>query len=178
MTLNLETQKGTNTDNQDALHAEELIQNATSTTDRSLDGRILKRAKTLIIELKDILEQETNALKASDLKTAIDCQDQKIKLIKEYEQLIADARKNEVLLRNSKNEQKEDIRRMQGQLTTAIDQNRRALNNSKKAVERLTTRIMDTVRKCVKSEENVAYSASGTVASPSRGLSMKIDETL
>lgn len=145
---------------------------------QSVDTRILGRAQKLIKSLKDALDAETKALKEADLKTAIEYQDVKIKLMSEYETLIEDAKQNAEALKNSQSAEKKEIASLKAGLNQSIENNKRALNNSKRAVERLTTRILDTVRKCVQSEDNQSYGASGTINNSSRSLSINVDKTL
>lgn len=146
--------------------------------ENTVESRIFTKAKALLLELKDILETETTALKASNIRKAIECQDKKIRLVQQYENLMQQAKAAQEQLKLANTPLKDEVLSLQKDLNAAADDNKRALGNSKKAIERLTNRMMETIRSCVQKQENMAYSASGTMDNTGRSLSINIDETL
>lgn len=146
--------------------------------ENTVEARIFGKAKALLLELKDILNAETEALKMSDIKSAIEYQDKKIRLVQQYEDLMTQAKNAQDKLKSAKSPLKEEVLSLQGELNKAAENNKRALGNSKKAVERLTNRMMDTIRHCVQKQENTGYGANGAMSNQGRNLSINIDETL
>lgn len=158
---------------QTSLKAEQI-----SADDTSIEGKFFGRAKGLLTDIKAILDKETAALKACDLKAAVECQDVKIRLVQEYEQLLQEARAHSQDLKASEHPLKSEVKSLHTEMNASVEGNHRALRNSKRAVERITDRMMETIRKCVQGQENMSYSAAGTVSNNGRGLSINVDETL
>jgi len=165
--------------NEAALNEKATIQGSSEIISKveDMDERIFSRAQSLLIDIKAVLEEETQALKASDLPTAYKCQESKMRMMQEYEFFLSQAQAHTTILKASAHPLKKEVMALQGQLHKIADKNHRALEKSKKATERLTNRIMKTVRRCVQNQENMAYGASGTFNGNGRGLSMNIDKS-
>lgn len=149
----------------------------TATQEQYADD-LLTRAQDVMTELKSVLEQETDALRAVDLVGALSLQDKKIQLMQRYEQIVQQAKNHEHVLKTATTPRKDEIRKLEKDFRVSTERNLSALKHGKKSLERLVDRMLNTIRDCIKEQEHVAYTASGTVDGRKGSMSINIDQTL
>ncbi len=140
---------------------------------------LFTRAQIIMNDLKSVMEQETAALRTANLHGALEMQDRKIQLMQRYEQLVEQAKNHEQALKASTSPRKAELKAMEKDFKATAAQNKVALKNGKKSLERLVDRMLTTIRQCVQQQDRLAYTASGAIDNNTkRTMSINLDQTL
>jgi hypothetical protein len=139
---------------------------------------LLTRAHNVMSELQDVLQQETEALKISDLRAALILQDKKIELTQRYEQIVQQAQNHQALMKASQSPMKAEIAALEASFKSTAEENKSALTTGKKSLERLVEKMLETVRKVVGQNQHSAYNASGSMSgNTTRSMPINVDQT-
>lgn len=140
---------------------------------------IINRVESMVGQLTGLLDQETTALKQGDLDLATSLFDRKNYMLRQYQDMIEDVSRKKDVLRRADEDTKDKLENIQRDFSHSLNKNRKTLDASRKAVERLAGTIMTTVRQSVPPTHD-SYTAEGVMESEQqrRRMSVKVNEVL
>ena len=130
-------------------------------------------------EFSQLLQQETAALKAMDIKHVDALQVRKFELSRLYQQRVETlaARRGELVAVELP--LREHLVKKRTLFNGLLNDNARALETMRQSARRLSDRILEATRRAVGGERQTSYSAQGQhYSAPSSMLSIRMDQTL
>lgn len=127
--------------------------------------------------LIQIYEQETEALKASDTKTFLSLQDNKIEISQQYQDIHVNITAQKEALAALPVTLKDKLKDMDLKFKTTAQKNLKALNTMEKSMSRLNTRILNAAKGAIQ-EKRARYGADGTLNNEqNKRISISINES-
>lgn len=139
---------------------------------------LVETLKLRTAALSEILETETRALSASDVKAFFALQSRKEETARDFHTALVDVaalgREGGPAIDPALKSQVESLRL---EISGTIQRNRAALERSGRSFQRLGERIVTHARRAAEERSRISYSAAGTIRPGSRNLSMGLSES-
>lgn len=138
---------------------------------------ILKEIAQTVTEFQEVLAAETKSIKEYDLHTFSQMSSRKMELARRYHRLGEKLGKSQVDIKKLPEEDKNKLQQLKDGFKTALQENAKALENSKHAVERLVQRITSIACETADRRKQKTYTSLGHLASKGSGpVSTVIDQ--
>ena len=140
---------------------------------------IISRVESMVGQLTGLLDQETTALKKGDMDLATSLFDRKSYMLRQYQDMIEDVSRKKEIIRKADQDTKARLESIQRDFSHSLNKNRKSLDASRRAVERLAGTIMTSIRQSVPPTHD-SYTAGGVMESEQhrRRMSVKVNEVL
>ena len=132
-----------------------------------------------INSLRDVYQQETEALGASDTKAFLSLQDRKLEVARRYQYGVEAMTTHRESMKNASPRLRDKLKSMYGDFSALAARNLEALERMQRNTERLGDTIMQAARDAARQQRTYAYSGNGAITGSAarKGVSMGVSET-
>jgi hypothetical protein len=141
-------------------------------------NKAMQEMMSLIDELRDLYESETQALEETDTKLFLALQERKITAAKRYEAGVTQMMSRKDELKTVEPAAKQTLEGMQRDFSLLCHKNMKALERMQRTTQRLGNTIRNAAKNAIKQQRTVNYSQNGRLdGNDKKTLSIGISET-